>query len=107
MLFKNQIVPIDLTKENNLKTYAKVLQSFARAKTLDINNSRSLQNFLFEDNDIIKQIFEEQKDQLVSYIRQYNKNRRLISDLDVKQSKLTNLKELHEKHLAGKVGYLK
>jgi len=107
MLYKNQLIPIDLTKENNLKTYAKILQSFARAKTLDINNSRSLQNFLFEDNDIIKQIFEEQKDQLVSYIRQYNKNRRLIGDLEIKQTKLSNLQTLHERYLKGKVDHLK
>lgn len=107
MLYKNQLVPIDLTKENNLKTYAKILQSFARAKTLDINNSRSLQNFLFEDNDIIKQIFEEQKDQLVSYIRQYNKNRRLIDELEVKQTKLSSLKVLFERYSTSKVDYLK
>ncbi|MBN8703855.1 MAG: hypothetical protein J0M08_12380, partial [Bacteroidetes bacterium] len=78
LLYKNQLVPIDLTKETNLKTYAKVLQSFARAKTLDITNSRSLQNFLFEDNHDIKNLFDEQKDLLVSYIRQYNTNRSLI-----------------------------
>ena len=107
LLYKNQLVPIDLTKENNLKTYAKILQSFARAKTLDINNSRSLQNFLFEDNDTIKQIFEEQKDQLVSYIRQYNKNRRLINDLELKQAKLTNLKGLHDRFINGKLEHLK
>lgn len=107
MLYKNQLIPIDLTKENNLKTYAKILQSFARAKTLDINNSRSLQNFLFEDNDIIKQIFEEQKDQLVSYIRQYNKNRKLIDELEVKQTKLTTLKVLYERFTTGKVDFLK
>lgn len=107
LLYKNQLVPIDLTKENNLKTYAKILQSFSRAKTLDINNSRSLQNFLFEDNDIIKQIFEEQKDQLVSYIRQYNKNRRQINDLEVKQAKLTNLQTLFECFQQTKVEFLK
>jgi exonuclease SbcC len=107
MLYRNQLIPIDLTKENNLKTYAKILQSFARAKTLDINNSRSLQNFLFEDNDIIRQIFEEQKDQLISYIRQYNKNRRLIGDLEIKQTKLSNLKSLHERYLISKTEYLK
>ena len=107
LIYKNQLVPIDLTKENNLKTYAKILQSFARAKTLDINNSRSLQNFLFEDNDIIRQIFEEQKDQLVSYIRQYNKNRRLINDLEIKQTKLTNLRGLYERYTNSKVHYLK
>ena len=66
LLYKNNILPVNLTKPENLRTYSKVIQSFARAKSLDITNSRSLQNFLFEDNEEIKRTFEEQKDQLHS-----------------------------------------
>jgi hypothetical protein len=107
ILYKNQLIPIDLTKENNLKAYAKVIQSFARAKTLDINNSKSLQNFLFEENEDIKTLFGEQKDMLVSYIRQYNLNRTVINELEVKQTKLTALKEKHDKYAEKKIDYLK
>ncbi len=58
LLFKNQILPFDLTKETNLKSFAKVLQSFSKAKTLKITDSKSLQNFLFEDDDDIKTTFD-------------------------------------------------
>ena len=107
LLYKNQLIPIDLTKENNLKAFAKVVQSFARAKTLDINNSRSLQNFLFEENEEIKTLFQEQKDMLVSYIRQYNMNRSIINELETKQTKLSALKELHDKYAEKKIDFLK
>ncbi|MEW6468812.1 MAG: hypothetical protein AB1458_07810 [Bacteroidota bacterium] len=106
-LYKNQLVPIDLTKENNLKAFAKVIQSFARAKTLDINNSRSLQNFLFEENEDIKTLFGEQKDLLVGYIRQYNMNRSIIQELDNKQNKLMVLKALHDAYAEKKIDFLK
>jgi len=106
-LYKNQLVPIDLTKENNLKAFAKVIQSFARAKTLDINNSRSLQNFLFEENEDIKNLFGDQKDLLVGYIRQYNMNRSIILELDNKQNKLLALKTLYDSYAEKKIDFLK
>jgi len=84
LLYKNQVVPIDLTKETNLKSYAKVLQSFSRAKTLDIKKSKSLQDFLFEDNDDIHLSFEREKDHLSTYIREYNRARNEILALEEK-----------------------
>jgi exonuclease SbcC len=105
-LFTNHIIPIDLTKETNLKALAKILQSFSRAKTLDVTNSRSLQNFLFEDNDEIKTLFEEQKDQLENYIKQYNASRDMIKELDQKQTKLTQLKKMLDKSIASRDEFL-
>jgi|GEM_PF-1603150 len=96
LLYKNQIVPIDLTKETNLKSYAKVLQSFSRAKTLDIKKSKSLQDFLFEDNDDIHISFEREKDHLSTYIREYNRARNEIIALEEKQKSLTELRERHD-----------
>ncbi len=107
LLYKNQILPIDLTKEANVRAYAKILQSFSRAKTLDINNSRSLQNFLFEDNHDIRALFDEQKDLLISYIRQYNTNRDIIKDLERKQNRLLSLKKLLDKSNEARIEYYK
>lgn len=106
LLYKNQILPIDLTRENNLKTFAKVLQSFSRAKTLDINNSKSLQAFLFEDNEDIKNLFEEQKEQLESLIKQYRRDSSAIADLNRKQTRLNSLKALFDKYVLAKEEYL-
>ena len=106
LLYKNQILQIDLTRENNLKTFAKVLQSFSRAKTLDINNSKSLQAFLFEDNEDIKNLFEEQKEQLESYIKQYRRDTLAIADLNRKQTRLNSLKALFDMYVLAKEEYL-
>mgnify|MGYP000229530551 CR=1 FL=1 len=96
LLYKNQIIPIDLTKEPNLKSYAKVLQSFSRAKTLDIKKSKSLQNFLFEDNEEIQESFNREKDHLSNYIREYNRARNEILALEDKQKYLNELKIKHD-----------
>ncbi len=107
LMYKNNILPVNLTKPENLKTYSKVIQSFARAKSLDITNSKSLQNFLFEDNEEIKRTFEEQKDQLHSLIKQYRENHFHTQELQQKQKKLLSLLETERKSVAAKEEFLK
>ena len=106
LLFKNQIIPIDLTKEINLKSFAKVLQSFSRAKTLDINKSKSLQDFLFEDNEEIKSTFETQKDTLNQHIRNFHNANIEIETLKQKQNKLEHLKITYSTYKDAKKEYL-
>ena len=106
LLFKNQIIPIDLTKAVNLKSFAKVLQSFSRAKTLDINKSRSLQDFLFEDNDDIKATFETKKETLNEHIRDFHKSHQDIEILKQKQGKLEHLKGTNATYETAKQEYL-
>lgn len=98
ILYKSQLCPLDLTRENNLKAYAKVLQSFSRAKSLNINNTKSLQDFLFEDDDEIKQTFIEQKEQLENYIKQYRRDAAAINDLARKQQRLIELQIINENY---------
>ncbi|MDR0232107.1 MAG: hypothetical protein LBI82_08310 [Dysgonamonadaceae bacterium] len=105
-LYKNQILPIDLTKETNLKSFAKVLQSFSKAKTLKITDSRSLQNFLFEDNDEIKTTFENKRDELTRHIRDYHKTDEDIKLLKKKQEELGELKATFDKYEDAKKDYL-
>jgi len=107
LMYKNNILPVNLTKPENLKTYSKVIQSFARAKSLDITNSKSLQNFLFEDNEEIKRTFEEQKDQLHSLVKQYRENHFHTQELQQKQKKLLSLLETNRKSIAAKEEFLK
>ena len=107
LLYKNNILPVNLTKPDNLKTYSKVIQSFARAKSLDITNSKSLQNFLFEDNDEIKRVFEEQKEHLSSLIKQYRDNFFHTQELQQKQKKLLALLETNRKSIHAKEEFLK
>ena len=107
LLYKSGILPVNLTKPDNLKTYSKVIQSFARAKSLDITNSKSLQNFLFEDNEEIKRTFEEQKEQLSSLIKQYRDNYFHTQELQQKQKKLLALLETSRKSIQAKEEFLK
>lgn len=105
-LYKNQILPIDLTKETNLKSFAKVLQSFSKAKTLKISDSRSLQNFLFEDNDEIKTTFDNKRDELTRHIRDYHNTDEDIKLLKKKQDELGKLKAIFDKYESSKKDYL-
>ena len=107
LLYKNNILPVNLTKPENLRTYSKVIQSFARAKSLDITNSRSLQNFLFEDNEEIKRTFEDQKDQLHSLVRQYRENHYHVQELQQKQKRLLSLLETSKKSTSTREEFLK
>jgi hypothetical protein len=95
LLFKNQITPINLTKENSLKSFAKVIQSFSRAKTLDINNSKSLQKFLFEDSEEIKDRFKEESKRLEDLLKDYRIADNEKKELQIKQQKLTDLQNHH------------
>lgn len=107
LLYRNQLIPIQLTVKSNLKSFAKILQSFSRAKTLDINNSKSLQNFLFEDNEEIKFNFDKEKENLAGYIKEYNDHSREINLIEKKQEQLAKLKEVHIKYETTKLDYLK
>jgi hypothetical protein len=105
-LYKNQILPIDLTRETNLKSFAKVLQSFSKAKTLKITDSKSLQNFLFEDNDEIKSTFENKRDELTRHIRDYHRTDEDIKLLKKKQTELGKLKIIFDRYEESKKNYL-
>jgi hypothetical protein len=105
-LYKNHISPIDLTKETNLKSFAKILQSFSKAKTLKITDSKSLQNFLFEDDDEIKATFENQKENLNRHIRDYHRADQDIQNLKRKQELLGKLKTIHEQFVNTQKDYL-
>ena len=105
-LYKNHILPIDLTKETNLKSFAKILQSFSKAKTLKITDSRSLQDFLFEDNNEIKATFNNKRDELTRHISDYHKTDKDIKSLKKKQDELGKLKTTFEKYEDTKKTYL-
>lgn len=105
-LFKNHILPIDLTKETNLKSFAKVLQSFSKAKTLKITDSKSLQNFIFENDEDIKTIFDNQKETLNQHIRNFHRADQEIKTLGEKQKKLSRLKTTHDSYINAKDSYL-
>ena len=99
-LFENRLLPIDLSIESNLDAFAKVIQSFSKAKTLDTDSDDSLKNFLFEDKtDNIKYEYEKHKTDLEKLINDYKDLEELIADIENKQERLTSLSSLNKLYL--------
>jgi len=100
-LSSKEILPINLSRENNLKAFAKVIQSFSKAKTLKLSGkeaSKNLKAFLFEETEEdIKTDFEKEKSTLEKILKEY---KRLNDDIQIWQKKqkcLNTLRQQDEK----------
>lgn len=101
-LYDKNILPLNLSQDKNLKAFAKVIQSFSKAKTLNLSGnqaSRSLKEFLFEesDEDILVN-FQKEQSELEKILREYESLNKDIQNLSNKQKRLTNLRELEQSH---------
>lgn len=101
-LYDKNILPLNLNQDKNLKAYAKVIQSFSKAKTLKLsgdNASKSLKEFLFEesDEDILIN-FQKEEAQLERILREYQSLNKAIETLNEKQKKLTDLRRLEQSY---------
>lgn len=94
-LYQNELLPINLVREGNLKAYAKVIQSFSKSKALDIDSSKSLIEYLFEEDEIeINQDYQQQEQTIRKLLHQFKITKEQIYDISGKQSDLRKLKEL-------------
>lgn len=103
-LYDKNILPLNLSQDKNLKAFAKVIQSFSKAKTLNLSGnqaSKNLKEFLFEesDEDILTNFQKEQSD-LEKILREYESLNKDIQNLSNKQKRLTNLRKLEQSHKA-------
>lgn len=101
-LYDKNILPLNLNQDKNLKAYAKVIQSFSKAKTLKLSGnqaSRSLKEFLFEesDEDILIN-FQKEEAQLERILREYQSLNKVIESLNEKQKMLFNLRGLEQSY---------
>lgn len=101
-LYEKNILPLNLSQDKNLKAFAKVIQSFSKAKTLNLSGnqaSRNLKEFLFEesDEDILAN-FQKEQSELETILRQYESLNKDIQNLSNKQKRLTNLRESEQSH---------
>lgn len=101
-LYDKNILPLNLSHDKNLKAFAKVIQSFSKAKTLNLSGnqaSRNLKEFLFEesDEDILAN-FQKEQSELEKILREYESLNKDIQDLSNKQKRLTNLRTLEQSH---------
>ena len=103
-LYDKNILPLNLSQDKNLKAFAKVIQSFSKAKTLNLSGnhaSKNLKEFLFEvsDEDILAN-FQKEQSELEKILREYESLNKDIQNLSNKQKRLTNLRELEQFHKA-------
>lgn len=101
-LYDKNILPLNLSQDKNLKAFAKVIQSFSKAKTLNLSGnqaSRNLKEFLFEesDEDILAN-FQKEQSELEKILREYESLNNEIQNLSNKQKRLINLRELEQSH---------
>jgi DNA repair protein SbcC/Rad50 len=100
-LYERKILPINLSQESNLKAFAKVVQSFSKAKALDLTKSASLQEFLFDDAAAENERkFDEKKSEIQDTLADYKANQDEISELKHKQTFLLELSGLNDKQYA-------
>ena len=99
-LSSKEILPINLSRENNLKAYAKVIQSFSKAKTLKLSGkeaSKNLKAFLFEETEEdIKADFEKEKNTLEKVLKEYKRLNDAIQIWQKKQKCLNKLRQQDE-----------
>lgn len=97
ILYHKEILPINLAMEDNLKAFAKIIQSFSKAKGLDIKKSKALKAFLFEDSGkehIDK--YQKYEGVLNKLLNEFKSLEADILDIEAKQGRLTHLKALKD-----------
>lgn len=101
-LSNKEILPINLSRENNLKAFAKVIQSFSKAKTLKLSGkdaSKNLKEFLLEEADgDIKLDFEKKKTELEKVLKDFNRLHEYTKQLENKQKCLESLDILDQSY---------
>jgi DNA repair protein SbcC/Rad50 len=103
-LYEKNILPVNLSNEKSLSAYAKVIQSFSKAKSLNLSGaqaSRSLKEFLFEESDEdILFSYSAQQMALEKILKEYKRLNEDITALEKKLKKLIELKEQNEKYVS-------
>lgn len=97
-LYDKRILSINLNIEEHLNAFAKVIQSFSKAKSLDLSPSKaskSLKQFLFDDsaNDFDGE-YRKQQGELERLLREFAALDTYIQQLTLKQTGLLQLKQL-------------
>ncbi|MFD2916873.1 hypothetical protein [Psychroserpens luteus] len=105
--FDKNILPLNLSQETHLTAFAKVLQAFSKANTLETDKDESLKSFLFENKkNAIEAEYKQNKQNLDDYVERYKNLSDLISSLTVKREYLEVLEELSITHKETEKEYL-
>tara|TARA_R110001599_G_scaffold80918_4_gene218528 strand:+ start:2297 stop:5728 length:3432 start_codon:yes stop_codon:yes gene_type:complete len=107
LLFYNKILPIDLSQqEDKLLTYAQIIQSFSRAKSLKMDKL-ALKNFLFADDKTIHDEYSAHIRKLEEYQRNYIESGRILGSTEKRFSVLKEFRSAFKAHNDLKIDLLK
>jgi len=107
LLFYNKILPIDLSQqEDKLLSYAQIIQSFSRAKSLKMDKL-ALKNFLFADDNSIHEEYSEHIRKLEEYQRNYIKSGDMLKRTEERFSALKDFKTAYNIYRKKKVDFIR
>lgn len=94
ILYNNEILSLDLTKEETLKAYASILRSFSRGKGFK-KESENLKKFLFGDDDrnVIKAKYDDEVKNITNDFLEHKRYLDEIRLINEKQNLLRNVLE--------------
>ncbi|KAA9338793.1 hypothetical protein [Adhaeribacter soli] len=95
-LYDQHLLPINLSIPSSLKTFAKIIQSFSRARSGG-DKSEELKDFLFDGVEHeLEHTFDSYKNEIDKLLRDYDDLHLFINDLEAKQLELEELSKLLE-----------
>ena len=95
-----QLLPINLAAENNLEAFARIIQSFSRAKNFDPTNSTMLKDFLFDEvGEEYYADFKRHQEDLRSLLARYKELGEISTSITKRQIGLLSLKRLEDEKL--------
>jgi hypothetical protein len=93
ILYNNQILSTDFSHDDKkLKTFAQILQSFARGKGIGAK-SEDLKNFLFANDDDQNKEYEKRKKEIEEAHEEYKRRARVYETVKLKKDRLLSLLE--------------
>lgn len=94
-LKRHTLLPVNLGIDSNLAAFAKVIQSFSRAKDFNPADSKKLKDFLFDEvSEEYVQDFTQHKAELADQLNNYKELSKTSDDISQKRKSLGELKQL-------------
>jgi len=96
-LKERKILPVNLTNESDLKSFARILQSFSRAKDFKPSDPKKLKDFLFDEvaEEYLRD-FRLHKSELETQLNNYKELNEANEHLSLKRNQLQTLKKFEK-----------
>lgn len=103
ILYNNDILSLDLTSDETLKTYASILRSFSRGKGFK-TESENLKKFLFGDDDQ-NVIMKKYNEEVNNINNDFHEHKRYLEEIELINNKQNSLKDILDKNKSFKSVY--